>query len=145
VQALVDQSPLGNPRRVALGLEQNRLAMLLAVLHKHGGFALHDQDVFVNVVGGIRVQETAADLPVLLAALSSFRNRPLGHRLAAFGEVGLAGEIRPVPNGEERIREAASHGFERIVVPKANAPKKAPGGIQIIAVERLAEAIAVLN
>ena len=145
VQALVDQSPLANPRRVALGLEQNRLAMLLAVLHKHGGFALYDQDVFVNVVGGIRVQETAADLPVLLAALSSFRNRPLGHRLAAFGEVGLAGEIRPVPNGEERIREAASHGFERIVVPKANAPKKAPGGIQIIAVERLAEAIAVLN
>ena len=145
VQALVDQSPLANPRRVALGLEQNRLAMLLAVLHKHGGFALYDQDVFVNVVGGIRVQETAADLPVLLAALSSFRNRPLGHHLAVFGEVGLAGEIRPVPNGEERIREAASHGFERIVVPKANAPKKAPAGIQIIAVERLAEAIAVLD
>ena len=144
VQALVDQSPLGNPRRVALGLEQNRLAMLLAVLHKHGGFALHDQDVFVNVVGGIRVQETAADLPVLLAVLSSFRDRALSRKLVAFGEVGLSGEIRPVPNGEERIREAASHGFERVIVPQANAPKRGPSGIEIIGVEKLSDAIAAI-
>ena len=143
VQALVDQSSLGNPRRVALGLEQNRLAMLLAVLHRHGGAAVYDQDVFVNVVGGIRVQETAADLPVLLAVLSSFRDRPLPDKTVAFGEVGLSGEIRPVPNGEERLKEAATHGFLRAIVPKANAPKKARiGEMEIIAVERLAEAIA---
>ena len=142
VQALVDQSSLGNPRRVALGLEQNRLAMLLAVLHRHGGAAVYDQDVFVNVVGGIRVQETAADLPVLLAVLSSFRDRPLPDKTVAFGEVGLSGEIRPVPNGEERLKEAATHGFKRAIVPKANAPKKAKvGDMEIIAVERLADAI----
>lgn len=141
VQALVDQSPLANPRRVTLGLEQNRLAMLLAVLHRHGGIGLYDQDVFVNVVGGLRVQETAADLPVLLAILSSFRDRKLGNRIAAFGEVGLSGEIRPVPNGEERIREAQSHGFDKLIVPKANAPRKAPEGVVIIAAERLSDAI----
>jgi DNA repair protein RadA/Sms len=142
VQALVDQSSLGNPRRVALGLEQNRLAMLLAVLHRHGGIAVFDQDVFVNVVGGIRVQETAADLPVLLAVLSSFRDRPLSDKLVAFGEVGLSGEIRPVPNGEERLREAATHGFLRAIVPKANAPKKNRiGDMAIVAVERLREAL----
>jgi DNA repair protein RadA/Sms len=142
VQALVDQSSLGNPRRVALGLEQNRLAMLLAVLHRHGGAAVYDQDVFVNVVGGIRVQETAADLPVLLAVLSSFRDRPLPDKLIAFGEVGLSGEIRPVPNGEERLREAATHGFLKAIVPKANAPKKNRiGEMEIVAVERIAEAI----
>lgn len=141
VQALVDQSPLANPRRVTLGLEQNRLAMLLAVLHKHGGIALYDQDVFVNIVGGIRVQETAADLPVLLAVLSSFRNRALAEHSVAFGEVGLGGEIRPVPNGEERLREASHQGLKRIILPKANAPKRAPAGIEVIAVERLSEAI----
>ena len=142
VQALVDQSSLGNPRRVALGLEQNRLAMLLAVLHRHGGAAVYDQDVFVNVVGGIRVQETAADLPVLLAVLSSFRDRPLPDKLVAFGEVGLSGEIRPVPNGEERLREAATHGFLKAIVPKANAPKRAKiGDLEIIGVERLSEAL----
>ena len=123
VQALVDASPLSNPRRVAVGLEQNRLAMLLAVLHRHGGVGVGDQDVFVNVVGGIRVQETAADLPVLLAVLSSLRDRPLAEKTVAFGEVGLSGEIRPVPNGEERLKEAATHGFKRAIVPKANAPK----------------------
>jgi DNA repair protein RadA/Sms len=145
VQALVDQSSLGNPRRVALGFEQNRLAMLLAVLHRHGGFAVYDQDVYLNVVGGIRVQETAADLPVLLAVLSSFRDRPLPEKTVAFGEVGLSGEIRPVPNGEERIREAATHGFRRAIVPKANAPKKqCIGDLEIIAVERLADALARL-
>ncbi len=142
VQALVDQSSLGNPRRVTLGLEQNRLAMLLAVLHRHGGVAAYDQDVFVNVVGGIRVQETAADLPVLLAVLSSFRDRPLPEHMVAFGEVGLSGEIRPVPNGEERLREAAHHGFRRAIVPKANAPKKGKvGEMEVVGVERLSEAI----
>jgi DNA repair protein RadA/Sms len=143
VQALVDQSPLANPRRVALGLEQNRLAMLLAVLHRHGGVGVFDQDVFVNVVGGIRVQETAADLPVLLAVLSSLRNRPLADKTVTFGEVGLSGEIRPVPNGEERLKEAATHGFKRAIVPAANAPKRNPyKDFEIIAVERLADALA---
>ena len=142
VQALVDQSSLGNPRRVTLGLEQNRLAMLLAVLHRHGGVAAYDQDVFVNVVGGIRVQETAADLPVLLAVLSSLRDRPLPEHMVTFGEVGLSGEIRPVPNGEERLKEAAHHGFRRAIVPKANAPKKGRvGEMEVIGVERLGEAI----
>lgn len=142
VQALVDQSPLANPRRVALGLEQNRLAMLLAVLHRHGGVAVFDQDVFVNVVGGIRVQETAADLPVLLAVLSSLRDRPLPEKTVAFGEVGLSGELRPVPNGEERLKEAATHGFRRAVVPKANAPKSGRvGELEVLGVERLAEAL----
>jgi len=146
VQALVDQSSLGNPRRVALGLEQNRLAMLLAVLHRHGGAAVYDQDVFVNVVGGIRVGETAADLPVLLAVLSSFRDRPLPDKTVAFGEVGLSGEIRPVPNGEERLKEAAQHGFMRAIVPKANAPKKSRiGEMEVIAVERLCDAIAAAS
>jgi DNA repair protein RadA/Sms len=143
VQALVDKSPLANPRRVALGLEQNRLAMLLAVLHRHGGVGVYDQDVFVNVVGGIRVQETAADLPVLLAVLSSLRDKPLSEKTVVFGEVGLSGEIRPVPNGEERLKEAATHGFRRAIVPKANAPKKGTfKDLEVIAVERLSEALA---
>ncbi len=146
VQALVDQSSLGNLHRVALGLEQNRLAMLLAVLHRHGGAAVYDQDVFVNVVGGIRVQETAADLPVLLAVLSSLRDRPLPEKLVAFGEVGLSGEIRPVPNGEERLKEAATHGFIKAIVPKANAPKKGKiGEMEIISVERLGEALVAVG
>ncbi|MCK5091875.1 MAG: DNA repair protein RadA, partial [Gammaproteobacteria bacterium] len=127
---------------VTLGLEQNRLAMLLAVLHRHGGIAMYDQDVFVNVVGGIRINETAADLPVLLAVLSSFRSKPLPEDLIVFGEVGLAGEIRPVPNGLERIREAAKHGYKRAIVPKANAPKKSSiKDMEIIPVQRLSEAI----
>jgi DNA repair protein RadA/Sms len=143
VQALVDSSPLANPRRVALGLEQNRLAMLLAVLHRHAGVATGDQDVFVNVVGGIRVQETAADLPVLLAVLGSLRDRPLADKTVAFGEVGLSGELRPVPNGEERLREAATHGFKRAIVARANAPKSgAFKDMEVIGVERLADAIA---
>jgi DNA repair protein RadA/Sms len=142
VQALVDSSPLSNPRRVAVGMEQNRLAMLLAVLHRHGGVGVGDQDVFVNVVGGIRVQETAADLPVLLAVLSSLRDRPLAEQTVAFGEVGLSGEIRPVPNGEERLKEAATHGFKRAIVPKANAPKSGRvGEMTVIGVERLADAL----
>jgi DNA repair protein RadA/Sms len=144
VQALVDASPLSNPRRVAVGLEQNRMAMLLAVLHRHGGVVVSDQDVFVNVVGGIRVQETAADLPVLLAVLSSLRDKPLADKTVAFGEIGLSGEIRPVPNGEERLKEAATHGFRRAIVPKANAPKAgAYKGMEVVAVERLSDALAV--
>ncbi|MBF6024267.1 DNA repair protein RadA [Lysobacter niastensis] len=142
VQALVDASPLSNPRRVAVGMEGNRLAMLLAVLHRHGGIGVGDQDVFVNVVGGIRVQETAADLPVLLAVLSSLRDRPLVDRTVAFGEVGLSGEIRPVPNGEDRLKEAATHGFKRAIVPKGNAPKSGRvGEMEVIGVERLADAL----
>lgn len=142
VQALVDASPLSNPRRVVVGLEGNRLAMLLAVLHRHGGVMVGDQDVFVNVVGGIRVQETAVDLPVLLAVLSSLRDTPLAEKTVAFGEVGLSGEIRPVPNGEERLKEAATHGFRRAIVPKGNAPKSGSyKGMEVIAVERLADAL----
>lgn len=141
VQALVDESHSQSPRRIAVGLEQNRLAMLLAVMHRHGGIAMFDQDVFINVVGGVRVSETAADLPLLLAALSSFRDRPLAGDLVTFGEVGLAGEVRPVPNGQERIKEALKHGFKRAIVPKANAPKTAPSGIEVIAAQRLRDVI----
>ncbi len=143
VQSLVDESHLGNPRRVTLGLEQNRLNMLLAVLHRHGGIGMFDQDVYVNVVGGVRITETAADLPVLLAVLSSYRDRPLPHDLALFGEVGLAGEIRPVPNGQDRLQEAAKHGFKRVILPRANAPKRNPDGVEVVAVDRLADALDV--
>lgn len=139
VQALVDASHLANPRRLTLGLEQNRLSMLLAVLHRHGGVATYDQDVFVNVVGGLRVMETAADLALIAAVLSSLRNKPLEMDLAVFGEVGLAGEIRPVPSGQERLKEAAKHGFKRAIIPKANAPKNAPSGIIVHPIERLSE------
>lgn len=141
VQALVDDSPLANPRRVTLGLEQNRLSMLLAVLHRHGGIAMFDQDVYVNVVGGVRITETAADLAVIMAVLSSYRGKVIPRDVAAFGEVGLAGEIRPVPNGEERIREVAKHGFKTVIVPKANKPKKNIADINVIAVSRLIDAI----
>jgi len=141
VQALVDDSQLSNPRRVTLGLEQNRLAMLLAVQHRHGGVLMSDQDVFVNVVGGVRVNETAADLPVLLAVLSSFRDRTLPNDLIVFGEVGLAGEIRPVPNGQERLREAAKLGFKRALIPAANAPKSGVDGLDIHAVSRYSDVL----
>ncbi|GIX34400.1 MAG: DNA repair protein RadA [Lysobacteraceae bacterium] len=142
VQALVDHSPLSNPRRLTLGLEANRLAMLLAVLHRHGGVGVFDQDVFCNVVGGIRVQETAADLPVLLAVVSSLRDRPLPPKTVCFGEVGLSGEIRPVPNGEERLKEAATHGFLRAIVPRDNASRgRLPKGIEVVPVARISEAL----
>ncbi len=144
VQALVDESHLGNPRRVTVGLEHNRLAMLLAVLHRHGGVATQDQDVFVNVVGGVRVTETGADLAVLLAVLSSLRNRPLPQGLVVFGEVGLAGEIRPVPNGQDRLKEAAKHGFELAIVPAANVAKQRIGGMKVVGVHRLEEALGQL-
>jgi DNA repair protein RadA/Sms len=141
VQALVDESHLSNPRRVTLGLEQNRLSMLLAVLHRHGGIASYGQDVFVNVVGGVRLTETAADLPVMMSILSSLKDRPLSADLLAFGEVGLAGEIRPVPNGQERLREAVKHGFKRAIIPLANVPKKPISGIEVVGVKRLADAL----
>ncbi|GGK64535.1 DNA repair protein RadA [Amphritea balenae] len=144
VQALVDQSHMNNPRRVAVGLEHNRLAMLLAVLHRHGGLQTGDQDVFVNVVGGVKVLETSADLALLLSVVSSFRDRALPQDLIVFGEVGLSGEIRPVPNGQERIREAAKHGFRRAIVPKANAPKQSPEGMEVVGVSRLSEALEAL-
>lgn len=145
IQALVDYSQMSNPRRIAVGLDQNRLSMLLAVLHRHGNVQMNDQDVFVNVVGGVRVSETSADLALLLAMISSFRNRALPRDLIVFGEVGLAGEIRPVPNGTERIIEAAKHGFKRAIVPKANAPKQIMEGMTVVPVARLTEALEALE
>ncbi|KXU38534.1 DNA repair protein RadA [Ventosimonas gracilis] len=144
VQALVDSSHLGNPRRVSLGLDPNRLAMLLAVLHRHGGIASYDQDVFLNVVGGVKVLETAADLALLAAVVSSLHAKPLSQDLLVFGEVGLSGEVRPVPSGQERLKEAAKHGFKRAIIPKANAPKTAPPGFTLIPVTRLGEALEAL-
>jgi DNA repair protein RadA/Sms len=144
IQALVDSSQLGNPRRIAVGLDHNRMAMLLAVLHRHGGLFMADQDVFVNVVGGVKVSETSADLAQLLAIVSSFKDRVLPRELVVFGEVGLAGEIRPVPSGQERLQEAAKHGFTRAIVPKANAPKQAIPGMQVIGVSKLSEALDAL-
>lgn len=143
VQALVAESHAPNPRRVTLGLDQNRLAMLLAVLQRHGGVTMYDQDVFVNIVGGVRVTETGIDLALLLAALSSLRNQPLPTDLVVFGEVGLAGEIRPVQNGQERLKEAHQHGFRRAIVPHANAPRQPVGDLQVTAVRRLSEALEV--
>jgi DNA repair protein RadA/Sms len=145
VQALADPSHAANPRRVAVGLEANRIAMLIAVLHRHAGVALHGHDVFVNAVGGVRLGETAADLPVVAAVLSSLEARPLPQDLVTFGEVGLAGEIRPVPYGEERLREAAKHGFRRAVVARANAPRKPVEGMEVVAATRLDEAVRALG
>ncbi|MBF8639536.1 MULTISPECIES: DNA repair protein RadA [Pseudomonas] len=144
VQALVDTSHLANPRRVTVGLDQNRLAMLLAVLHRHGGIPTYDQDVFINVVGGVKVLETAVDLALMAAVISSLRDRPLPHDLLVFGEIGLSGEIRPVPSGQERLKEAAKHGFKRAIVPKGNAPKEAPAGLEVVAVTRLDQALDAL-
>lgn len=145
VQALVDESPLGNPRRVSVGLEQNRLAMLLAILHRHGGITCHDQDVFINVVGGVKLSETGADLAVLTAVISSLRNKAIPQNWVVFGEVGLTGEIRPVQAGEERIRDAGKHGFKVALVPAANAPRKAITGLKVIAVHHLQQAIDALK
>ena len=140
VQALVDASHLPNARRLSVGLEQNRLAMLLAVLHRHAGIAAFDQDVFINAVGGVKITEPAADLAVLLAINSSMRSKPLPRGLVVFGEVGLAGEIRPAPRGQERLREAAKLGFSVAMIPKANVPKQPIEGMTIVAVERIDEA-----
>jgi DNA repair protein RadA/Sms len=144
VQALVDENPAGGARRITAGIDQNRLSLLLAVLNRHGGVATAGCDVYANIVGGVRVAETGADLAILLAVLSSLRNRPLPHDLVAFGEVGLAGEIRPVPGGPERLREAAKHGFRRAIVPRGNAPKPLPPELEVIVVSRLAEALAAV-
>ena len=142
VQSLVDTSHGSQPRRVALGLEGNRLNMLMAVMHRHGGISLADQDVFANVVGGMRIQETAADLPLLMAALSSLRGRPVPMDTVVFGEVGLAGEIRPVAAGEERLQEAAKHGFRRALIPAANQPRRsAKLDMEIVPLQRLSQAI----
>ena len=145
LQALVDESQMNYPKRVAIGLDQNRLAMLLAVLHRHGGLHCGDQDVFVNVVGGVRVSETSADLAALLAVVSSFRSISLPQDMVIIGEVGLSGEIRPVPSGQERVLEAAKHGFKRAIVPKANMPKKPIDGMEVIAVKKLSEALNVIG
>lgn len=145
IQALVDQSNFGNPRRVTVGLEQNRLALLLAVLHRHGGLQMADQDVFVNVVGGVKVSETSADLALVAALVSSLRNNPLPQDLVIFGEIGLGGEIRPVPSGQERIAEAAKHGFKRAIVPIGNLPKKTVTNMQVYGVKKLSEALDILT
>jgi DNA repair protein RadA/Sms len=141
IQALVDTAHVPNPRRLALGLEQHRLAMLLAVLHRHAGIACFDQDVFLNAVGGVKISEPAADLAILLAIQSSMKNKALPKTLIVFGEVGLAGEIRPCPRGQERLKEAAKLGFTQAIVPKANAPKSKIPGMEIIAVDRIDQAI----
>ncbi len=141
VQALVDDAHAPQPRRLAVGIEQNRLALLLAVLHRHAGVAAFDQDVFINAVGGVRISEPAADLAVLLAIVSSLHDRPLPEKLVVFGEVGLAGEVRPVQRGQERLREAAKLGFTHAIVPKANRPKQPIEGMTVTAVERLADAV----
>ena len=145
IQALVDSSHSPSPRRLTVGLEQNRLAMLLAVLHRHAGIVCHDQDVFVNAVGGVRISEPAADLAVLLAIVSSLRDQPLPQKLIAFGEVGLAGEIRPAPRGQERLKEAAKLGFTTALIPRANAPKHPIPGMEVIPLERVDEAISKLR
>jgi len=141
IQALVDEAHSPSSRRLSVGLEQNRLAMLLAVLHRHAGIACFDQDVFVNAVGGVKISEPAADLAVMLAIVSSLRNRPLPRKLIAFGEVGLAGEIRPAPRGQERLKEAAKLGFTHAIIPKANAPKQPIKGMEVIALDRVEQAI----
>ena len=144
IQALVDQSH-GNPRRLTVGLEAQRLAMLLAVLHRHAGIVCFDQDVFVNAVGGVKIAEPAADLAVLLSIISSLKNKALPDKLIVFGEVGLAGEIRPAPRGQERLKEAAKLGFTRALIPEANRPRQAIPGMEVIAVSRVEEAVEKLR
>jgi DNA repair protein RadA/Sms len=145
LQALVDDVAGGHPKRVAVGLDQQRLAMHLAVLHRHCGIALSDQDVFANVVGGVRITETGADLALLLAVLGSFRDRVLSRELIVFGELGLTGELRPVANGQERLREAAKHGFKYAIVPFANRPKEPLGQMKVHGVKTLSAALEVLQ
>jgi len=145
VQALVDDSALSNPRRLCVGLEHNRLAMLLAVAHRHAGISLNSYDVFANVVGGVRVNETGADLALLMAILSSVKDRPAGGDLVVFGEVGLSGELRPVQRGLERIREAQKLGFKRALLPRANLPKERPRGIELIAARKIEDALVIFD
>ncbi|MGL6045747.1 MAG: S16 family serine protease, partial [Vogesella sp.] len=141
IQALVDDAHGFQPKRLSVGLEQNRLAMLMAVLNRHASIACFDQDVFLNAVGGVKINEPAADLAVILAMVSSLRNKPLPEKLVVFGEVGLSGEVRPVARGQERLKEAAKLGFERAIVPAANKPRQDIEGLEVIAVERLSEAV----
>jgi len=141
IQALVDAAHSPNPRRLSVGLEQNRLALLLAVLHRHAGIACFDQDVFVNAVGGVKITEPAADLAVMLAVVSSLKGKPLPAKLVVFGEVGLAGEVRPVQRGQERLREAAKLGFTHALIPHANRPKQPVPGLEVMAVRRVEEAV----
>jgi DNA repair protein RadA/Sms len=145
IQALVDEAHAPNPKRLCVGLEQNRLAMLLAVLHRHAGVACFDQDVFINAVGGVKIGEPAVDLAVLFSIVSSLKNKPLDNKLIVFGEVGLAGEVRPVQRGQERLKEAAKLGFTKAIVSKANAPKQKIAGLEVIAVERLDQALTQLR
>ena len=144
IQALVDEAHVSNPRRLSVGLEQNRLAMLLAVLHRHAGIPCFDQDVFVNAVGGVKITEPGADLAVLLAIVSSLKNKSLSRKMVVFGEVGLAGEVRPVQRGQERLKEAAKLGFTQAIIPKANKPKQVVSGIEVILVKRVEDAIATM-
>ena len=145
IQALVDESHAPSPKRLCVGLEQNRLAMLLAVLHRHAGIPCFDQDVFINAVGGVKIAEPAVDLAVLLSIVSSLKNKPLDNKLIVFGEVGLAGEVRPVQGGQMRLKEAAKLGFSKAIVPKSNAPKAKIAGLEVIAVERLEQALQQLR
>ena len=145
IQALVDSAHTPNPRRLSVGLEQNRLAMLLAVLNRHAGIATWEQDVFVNAVGGVRIGEPAADLAVCLAVVSSLTDRAIRSKTVVFGEVGLAGEVRPAPRGQDRLKEAAKLGFEKAIIPKANLPKGKIAGIEVIGVERVDQAVQVLR
>jgi DNA repair protein RadA/Sms len=145
IQALVDTSHTPTPRRLTVGLDPNRLAMLLAVLHRHGGIGCFDQDVFVNVVGGVRIVEPAADMAILISVVSSIRNKVLPHKLAVFGEIGLSGEIRPVQRGQERLKEAVKLGFNLILAPKANMPKQPPAGVQVKGVSTLQEVLEFLR
>ncbi|GGE97639.1 DNA repair protein RadA [Kangiella profundi] len=144
IQALVDTSHAPQPRRIAVGLDHQRIAMLLAVLNRHAGIATYDQDVFANVVGGVRVMETSSDLALVASIISSLRNRPLEEHTVIFGEIGLAGEIRPVPNGQERLKEAAKHGFKRAIVPEGNKPPKPFDGMEVIGVSRMAQFIQLI-
>ena len=145
IQALVDESHAPSPKRLCVGLEQNRLAMLLAVLHRHAGIPCFDQDVFINAVGGVKIAEPAVDLAVILSIVSSLKNKPLDNKLIVFGEVGLAGEVRPVQGGQMRLKEAAKLGFSKAIVPKSNAPKAKIAGLEVIAVERLDQALQQLR
>ncbi|CAN4270855.1 Sms Predicted ATP-dependent serine protease [Methylophilaceae bacterium] len=145
IQALVDESHAPSPKRLCVGLEQNRLAMLLAVLHRHAGIPCFDQDVFINAVGGVKIAEPAVDLAVILSIVSSLKNKALDNKLIVFGEVGLAGEVRPVQGGQMRLKEAAKLGFSKAIVPKSNAPKAKIAGLEVIAVERLDQALQQLR
>ena len=145
IQALVDDSHSPTPKRLSVGLDLQRLSMLLAVLHRHAGVSCFDQEVFVNAVGGMKISEPATDLAVLLAIISSIRNRALPKGLVVFGEIGLAGEVRPAPRGQERLREAAKLGFSRAIIPRANKPKEPIEGLEVIPVDKLSEAVAAVQ